>query len=718
MKRKQILTALTAATLIPICITSAAEAESDMKVKEDSTTVEEILVTTRKRQESIMDVPDSVTAFSTTTIENSGIDEVLDFVDMTPNLTLRETFRAGVTFISMRGITTGQQGYAPVTFVVDGVQVGSLDFINQGALSDIERIEVLKGPQGALYGAGAIAGAINIITKRPSNELEGGVKASYATGNDFKLSADVSGPLIEDKLLFRLNAYHRDSDGNQETTDGEGLNFEEQDTFRARLTYLGDGFTADLKASYSDIHAGAAMQELVTDPAFIDDFDNTNAPGPARGILGFEDRKFEEYSAKLEFELGGGATITTVTGLSKLDQDLFGSISWQKPPSLSFLGPVGGTNDPFNDGFQDLTDNFEVFTQDIRITSSSNNSLRWMVGASYMDREAYNKLNLGALFTGSIQDPNDMLVIPIQTDMKNDKSTGFYAQINYDISEQMELTIAGRYDENTFDTTQCTDLSCSAIIQVLDKNGILVDKLENTDSAFQPKIQLSYDWSDDLMTYITYAEGFRFGFYNTGNLTNDESTTNYELGFKASLAEGQVRLTGAIFHIDYSDQQITSITTEPPFRLSTNIPESDIDGFELEGVAKLSDSFTLTAGLGYIDATITGGGGRTPGTPKVTSNIALEYSTTISQNWDLYSRLDYRHQSDFIISDGTADYLVSSKDYLNYRISLKSLDYTIGLFANNLTDERQATDFGTVGFGYVRTFNTPRSVGVEASYQF
>ncbi len=717
MKYHNILATLTVAALIPNYLVLAAEESADEKVNDESTTVEEIIVTTRKRQESIMDVPDSVTAFSSTTIENTGIDEVLDFIDMTPNITLRETFRAGVTFISMRGITTGQQGWAPVTYVVDGVQVGALDFINQGALNDIERIEVLKGPQGALYGAGAIAGAINVITKMPSNELEGGVKASYASGSDFKLSADISGPIVEDKLLFRLNAYHRDSDGNQESTDGEGLNFEEQDSFRARLSYLGDSFRADFKASYSDIHAGAAMQEIVSDIAFIDDFDNANAPGPARGIMGYEDRKFVDYSAKLEFEIGS-ATLTSVTGYTELDQSLFGSISWQKPPADSFIGPVGGPADFFNDAFQDLADNFEVLTQDIRITSSSDEALRWMVGASYMDREAVNLLNVGGLFTGSIKDPADMFVVPIQTDFKTDKTTGIYAQINYDISEQMELTIAGRYDNNDYDTSVCTDLTCTEFVPVDDGEGGTTSTRENSDSAFQPKIQLSYDWTDDFMTYITYAEGFRFGFYNTGNLTKHESTENYELGFKSSLSDGRVRLTGAIFHIDYSDQQVTTVVPDPPFRISSNIPESDIDGIELEGIAKLNDSFTLSAGFGYLDAKITNGGGRTPGTPRVTSNLALEYETIVSDNWDLYSRLDYRHQGDFLINDGFTIYTVPSKDYLNFRLSLRSLNYTIGLFANNLTDERQATDLGGTGFGIIRSFNTPRSVGVEVSYRY
>ena len=282
-------TALSMSLTIPTWAADAAEG--------DTLTLEEIVVTSRKREENLQAVPDSVTAFDAVTIENAGIDDVQDFIDLTPNISIRETFRAGVTFITMRGITTGQQGWAPVTYVVDGVQAGSLDAINQGALMDIERIEVLKGPQGALYGAGAIAGAINVVTKKPTNEMEGRIKGSYARANDIKLSGAISGPLVEDKILFRIGAYYRNTDGLIKSTDGVGLDFEEQATIRGRLLFNFEDVTIDLQASYSDITAGAADQELVSSADLLEVFDTPAAPGPARGIVGKENRTFTEISA-------------------------------------------------------------------------------------------------------------------------------------------------------------------------------------------------------------------------------------------------------------------------------------------------------------------------------------------------------------------------------------------------------------------------------------
>tara|TARA_B100001939_G_scaffold347951_2_gene371552 strand:+ start:741 stop:2885 length:2145 start_codon:yes stop_codon:yes gene_type:complete len=680
---------------------------------EESIVLDEIVVTSRKREESLQDVPDSVTAFNAVAIENAGIDDVQDFVDLTPNIIMRETFRAGVTFITIRGITTGQQGWAPVTYVVDGVQAGSLDAINQGALTDIERIEVLKGPQGALYGAGAIAGAINVVTKKPTNDMEYAGKASFGNGNDLKLSAAVSGPLVQDKLLFRLNGYYRNTDGILESTDGEGLDFEEQATIRGRLIADFENLVFDLRASYSDIEAGAATQELVTSADLIDAFDTPAAPGPARGIIGKENRQFVELSAKIDWDTDYG-TFTSVTGYSDIDQDLFGSVSWQKPPAISLLGPVGGPADPFTDAFQDLADNIETFTQDVRFTSRSDGRFRWLVGASYLDREVVNFLSIGGLLSGLEKVEENMLRLVEQADLRKDSMWGIYGQANYDITDRLELTLALRYDENDYETTQFTGLDLETVVPTPDG----VETQTANDSKWQPKVQLSYDWSDNFMTYVTYAEGFRSGFFNTGNLTAPESTQNYEIGFKSTLAGGRVRLNGAAFHIDYSDQQLTSVIGEAPFRLTTNIPESNIDGLELEMTALVTEALEVSGGLGVTDAK-TVEGDKSPATPEYTLNLSVSYTQPITDVWEAYARVDYRHQGTFLIVDGTGTaFEVGEKDYVNARLMFRNDTWSIGGFVNNLFDERQANDFGFIGIGFVRSNNLPRSYGIEASVRF
>lgn len=695
-------------TLITPNITVAQEDTSAL-------VLDEIVVTSRKREENLQAVPDSVTAFSATTIENAGIDTVEDFINLTPNINIRETFRSGVTFMTIRGITTGQQGWAPVTYMVDGVQAGSLDAINQGALTDVERIEVLKGPQGALYGAGAIAGAINVVTKKPTNEMEYSAKASYGNGNDVKLSSAVSGPIVEDKVLFRIGGYYRNSDGLIESTDGVGLDFEEQASIKGRLIFDFENLTIDLRGSYSDVNAGAADQELVSSADLIDEFDTPAAPGPARGIVGEENRDMTEFSAKIDWETDLG-TLTSVTGYSDINQNLFGSTSFAKPPALSILGfSVGANGDAFADSYQYLEDNIESFTHDIRFTSDSDQRLRWMVGASYLDRQIVNVLEIGGVFAGGGDIQDNLLSFAYLPDVRNDEAWGVYGQVNYDITERLELTAALRFDKDTYDTTRYSDSTLKTPVPAAD--GVTITQ-KASDDKWQPKVQLAYSWTDDVMTYVTYAEGFRFGFFNTGNLTAPEKTQNYELGFKVTLAEGRVRLNGAVFHIDYSDQQITTVTNTAPFRQTTNIPESNINGGELEFVALVAEGLELSGGLGITDAKIKGGG-RSPGTPDYSVNLSANYTRPITDKWDVNARIDYRHQGSYLILDGTGtSNKVGEKDYVNIRLKFRTDNWAIGAFADNLFDERQAEDFGFVGTGYVRSNSQPRSYGVELDVNF
>ena len=358
MTKQAIIRALAPATLL--CAVGLAHAQ-----EKSAGQLEEIIVTASKREENLQQVPVAITALNAEAIERAGVNKLSDFIALTPNVVLRDSsYRTGEVYITVRGITTTQNGWSPVTYTVDGVQATSIDAINQGVLTDVERIEILKGPQGVLYGAGAIAGAINVITKKPTNEMEYAVKTSYGNGEDFRASAAVSGPIVEDKVLFRIGGYHRDFGGLIEDTDGQPLDFDRISKVSGRLLFELGPLSVDLGGSYADAHSGAATQIRIGDVALKDVFND--ATRPRRGIRGFEDRTYKDASARLDWEVGF-ATLTSVSGYSKIDQELFGSATFDKPPTTSFLGPVGGPNDPFADSFQNNGNSFESFTQDIRL---------------------------------------------------------------------------------------------------------------------------------------------------------------------------------------------------------------------------------------------------------------------------------------------------------------------------------------------------------------
>lgn len=701
-----------------VWLPAAAQDDAELRMPE-------IIVTSRFRTESLQEVPDAVTAFSADRIEALGITDLEGFVNQTPNFFVREAFRAGVTFITIRGITTGQQGFPPITYVVDGVKAATLDSINQGALFDIERIEVLKGPQGALYGAGAIAGAVNVVTKQPTDQFEGQATASYGKGNDVTLKGAVSGPVVPEVLAFRLTGYYRNTDGLVNTTTGDDLDFEEHGTIRGRLLFTPhDVLSIDLRAAYTDIDAGAATQER------FDSLDQLNVFNSAtqarRGILGSENREFVDLSAKIDVNLPF-ATFTSVTGYLDLDQDLFGSTSFERPPGLGepplagTFGPILGANagpGEAVDNFQSLFDTFEVFTQDVRLTSTGDGPIRWVVGFEYIQRDAVQGLNVGIVLGPA--DDTSLFPIVDRADDKEDEIWGIYGQINWDITDRLELTLAGRYDEDAYTSRQFDPATGATIDQIDPDTGLpTIPILRAKDSDFQPKVQLSYDWTDELMTYLTFAEGFRFGFFNTGNLTAPEDTKNYELGFKSQLLDRRLTLNAAVFYIDYSNQQQTSAIPEPPFRITSNIPSTDIFGGELEFNLIATDKIAFNGSVGFLDAEIDGGG-RPNAVPEWTANIGAQYSHPVTDWLELVGRVDWRYQGGHLNTDlftGTV-FEIDAVNLVNLRLSLEAEQWAIRGFVENLADEQFAIDPAEFGAFFIRDFNEPRSYGVEVSYRF
>lgn len=678
----------------------------------------EILVTARKMAESLQDVPDSITAFTSETLEAAGVRDVAGFVALTPNLTLRDSYRQGQSYLTVRGITTGQQGWSPVTYVVDGVPAGSNDSINTGALIGIERIEVLKGPQSALYGAGAIAGAINVITKEPGDELEGEIIAGYGKNDDRKLLGSISAPLGS-AVGLRLDGYYHKGDGLQEDQLGRGLNFDRSIDARGRLIVKLSPVKIDLRAHHVDIRAGAVLQEILppgaTGLSLIDDF--KNSPGLRRGIRGSERRNLDEFSGKVDVELGF-ATLTSITAYSDLRQNLFGSTSWNTPPAASFCGPVGGPGQP-PDCTQATTDNFRTFAQDLRLQSDGHGPVHWMIGASMLNRRVVNGLTVGAGVAGTngkiVTGPSPFLQ---RADLNEDRFRGVYAQVIVNITDALELTGALRYDQNRYWTTQYTDLTRKTVVPVLDSSGKLINTQRTKDSAWQPKAQLSYRWTPDLMTYVTVAKGFRSGFFNTGNRTLAETTWNYEGGIKSSFWNNRITANFSVFHIDYSNQQFTTIIPTAPFRATANIPATKINGFELETSARLTDNLMAGVALGLTDSKVQSTP-RTHGpyTPKFTSNLYLQYDHELDNTISLGGRIDYRHQSSQYLGRNDMFHM-DAKDYVDLRIHVGYDRYKLSGYIKNLTNERQAFGFEDIGFGYLRYNNNPRSYGAELSFKF
>lgn len=713
----------------------------------------DIVVSARRREERLQDVPDAVTAISSSTIVNAGIDKVDDFARLVPNLTFRngKAYSGGDIRMSMRGIGNGQQGWPSVSFMVDGVPVDSLDNLGGGNYSDLERIEVLRGPQSAVYGANAIAGAINIITRDPTDELSGTFTAEYAKGDDKRVQGSLSGALIPGVLRFRIFAEGRDSDGLiRSQSNGRHLDFAKEFRTRNQLLFTpGDRLSLSLQGEYNKTRTGATYQAKIADRANVDRF--TGSDGPRRRLIGEEKRELYRFSLRGRYDFDG-AQLVSVTAYSHSDQTTDSSLCYDDPddpavdnspaPGVQAVCLLGSVSRGSSAAAGELVDEVFLgadrsrsFYHDTRLQSSGDGRFSWMFGGSFMSRRAENGFDIRDLLAGAAGgascgqtvgfDPSGcgaaVLIFP-SWNRRKDRWWGVYAQLGYDITDRLELTLAGRYDRQRYRNTQFAERGFDTVVPVPDQNGVLVAAQKEKANKFQPKAQLSYKITPDVMAYATYARGFRAGFFNTGAFTAPEKTDNYEIGLKSSFSTdiGRLIVNAAAFHIDYSNQQFSTTTSAPPFRLSVTIPETRIDGLELETTLYVGRGLSFSASGGYLDAKISGGGGRSPFSPKFTGTLAADYDHEIVDGYDLVVHADWRHASSLYLSPpGLVRDRVGAKNYVNLRAGVRHGNLTLSAFAENLTNEREPTLEGAaIGTAYIRYFNDPRRYGLQLRYAF
>ncbi|HEY0942063.1 MAG TPA: TonB-dependent receptor [Steroidobacter sp.] len=697
---------------------------------EPGAVLQTVVVTARRREENLQRVPDPVTAITADRIEAAGITQVEHFMSKVPNLTFRDGtgYRSGYAFISMRGIGNGQEGWAPVTFMIDGVPSSSLDSIKSGSLDDIERIEVLRGPQSALYGAGAIAGAINVVTRKPDDEFRARLRAAYANGNDRSVAGMVSGPLREELLRFQLQASYRDSDGLiSSQSNGLDLDFEKKRKVAARFIYTPSAnVELDLRGEYVREENGSTYQDKLTSPDLIDDFGRDTRP--RRRFPGEDDRELGNVSLRATFDFGN-ASLISVSGYSDIQQEIESSLCYDDPddpaiddPSLPglqascLLGPAFGSSagpgQPIDDLFSGV-DDLQTFTQDLRIVSNGDGRIRWLAGASYLHRKSLNGFDASWI----LPPDNSLLTLFPLWNGKKDEWWGVYSQISGDLTDRMELTVAARYDENDYTNTTYTDRHKTTIVQVPDENGVLVNSQQESANKVQPKVQLSYRWTPDLMTYATWSKGFRAGFFASGGFTRPESTRNIEIGLKSTLFGDRMVANLSAFHIDYSDQQFSTVIPQPPYRQPVTLPETDIDGVEFETSIVLSSAVSLDAGFGYLDSRDVEGF-RSPFAPKFTGNISLNTRHPLAGEWFAIGHVDYRHNSSMYLGRNETS-RIPSKDFVDARLGVESDNWRVVAFSRNLFSTRQSeVEVPQLAGGYPRISNKPRSYGIEFTYSY
>ncbi len=651
--------------------------------------LEEIVVTARKRVERLQDVPDSITALSAAVLEERGVTGIADVLDFVPGLSIAQGQNPGTVTISARGISQVRNGEAPVAVVIDGVQLSSPNQITQ-ELYDLERVEVLKGPQGALYGRNAIAGAINIVTREPGNDPEFSARAELANGNDRKLRLAGSGALVDDKVLVRASVGYRDFDGLiDNVTLKRKVDFQEEWTGRGRVILKPtDDFTADFRGSFSNLDAGLSYYIPLPDGRAND----TSVPVQA-DKLGTGYRNLRDASAKLDYDTGAG-TVTATTAYSSTHEYLYEDLDWL-PQSIL-------------EASQDLE--VEAVSQELRYTSSGSGSLRYVAGAYWLDTRRDLDTTLFANAGGAI-------VKLFNTPEENhNRALAGFGQVNYDVTAQMELTLALRYDA---DRRRQTD----------PRMGVTRQK---TFDAWQPKASLSYKLDSAVMLYGTWAQGFRSGGFNAPNgvfapVFKSEDANSFELGAKSELLARRLILNLSAYHVTYDNQQTFLLDANSGAQGVVNIAKATARGVEAELTARLAKGLEINASAGLIDSQIDDFNGtslylgnQVPYVNGWSYALGGSYGMDLPGDSTLTTRVDYT-------ANGDLAFQVDNKDkrkavhLVDLRLSWERGPLTLTAFAKNLFNEKYSQEFFAREFvgtaTDIRWPNEPRRFGLEAVWR-
>ncbi|HEY1629843.1 MAG TPA: TonB-dependent receptor [Rhizomicrobium sp.] len=713
-------------------------------IAQDASGLEVITVTARRRSEDIEKVPAQITAFTAADINAKGIESPKDFLNSIPNVSFVPTQNAGTSFIVIRGIGQARNSEPSAAIVVDGVPMTQPAEFNQDLL-DIQQIEVLKGPQGALYGRDAIGGAILITTKQPGDEWEGQAKAGYDNGPGYKVEGEVSGP-VTDTLKMRIAASYLDTDGrlrNADTVDPSAKrDADPVKDFNARISLLWtptSNFTADLRLS-TDLLDTRGLYYIVpplgtkesNDPDYTKQPINLNNSGE-------DDRKIYDAALKLNYEVGGGGNIQSITSYSTVWEILTGD-------GFSF-DPFGHSKIFFDFGqSQFLT--AKTFTQELRYTSNVDSHFRYIVGAEVFDTSRF--ISTGNMFdfdTGvqpEYRTPNPPLFQPngqisFLADSQRQFAWAGYIDTSTDITDKLELSVNVRYDRdhrrNTADTPQI----------FLPAPGITGEQRSHTWEAFQPQVILKYQWTDNLSVYADFSRGFRSGgfnqtgvataaaaegFFDVGDMFRANLANTWEAGFKSRWFDDRLALNGSIYRTnDHDDYYFVFIASNSTQNLG-NIPLTRLQGFDLDATGKLDDNWLINAGFGMTDSNIRKFpdplviGAKSPLTSDYTANVGIQYDHTAWAGWNFEGRVDYdlTGPTTFAIPISAAavnEPVPQERNPLglvDVRASLLSDDgWQLTAWSKNLFDKKYNTEYSTGGFLFK---GEPRTWGLEVSKRF
>lgn len=579
--------ATTRAGLMAVTLATTVLASQPAVAQDEEVT--EIIVTVRQRAESIQDVPGSVTAFSAAQIEAAGIQRADDFIAMTPGVSIVNSAEVADTQVNIRGINGARDAETNYALIIDGVLMTNPAALNR-EYTNLQQIEVLKGPQGALYGRNAAAGAIIITTEKPGDEWGGNFKATMAEDDTYTVSGLYGGP-VSDTLGISLSADYRDSDGYYNNAYYASIggdtdvvdNFKSWDVALRGVWQPSDALTVDGKVRVGEVEAGSitfnslfhipslvpVLEGFFGFPAEVAAFAYEDVNGHDfqfdNNIVPFNNQDAVEASVKVDYDLGW-ADVTAWGLYSDIENDLGadgtsgafqfffpdqqcrdttaalfnGGDSYPLIPPQA-IGPTpefslfGAYTPTACDGTQYQVRNQEDYSVEVRLASKGDQRLRWLGGLYYLNIEREVGVNTGidrgfgiipTLFTTDPRNPTEQLV----HDEFNTDVYAVFGQLAYDVTENIEASVALRYDREERDVDNLVPLTATTqYINTCDPNDAVpgldpinpglcatggIAPQSETYDELQPKFSLTWDATDTLTAYATAGVGFKSGGFN------------------------------------------------------------------------------------------------------------------------------------------------------------------------------------------------------------
>jgi len=742
---------------------------------------DEIIVTATKRDERLVDVPISMSVVDSETIAQTGVRELKGISDYIPNVQISQNNDYGST-VTIRGVGANSRNIGFDTRVgvyVDGIYMGQSPSLNQELL-DLQQVEVLRGPQGTLFGKDTVAGAVNLITKKPSDKFEGKISGDLGNMGYTEFKGIVNIPL-GDTLAFKAALSKTDRDGYiLNTGTGNELSTVDKIAYRGQLRFTpNEKFEANL--SFDGLNAEALIMngEPVTDmlglfPVAEDrEVNYSFDPNENRDVYG--------ATANLEYETDGGFTLKSMTG-------------WRDTHAFY----TNATDySPIDIVFIEYTDDYKQISQEFQVISPDESALTYVAGVYLYKQDSDTQRDVvfgDSFFEGFVAPfvaPNFPFVPPyteaqlafianfvgfgpegsrvVNSGSVTTKNYAAYFNASYDISERLTLGLGGRYSIVNKDANWVLDGRTSGLFGIGTTNPDPITGAPGTylndrsDKAFTPAVSLTYALTDRTNVYAKYGSGFKSGGFNLDYINSNELIANpdlefeketvdsYELGVKGST--GPFSFNAAVFLSNFHDFQVNQFiildpNASPPLTSIriTNAASVKSQGFELEASLQATENLRFQGSLGILDAKFdsfpggaSGGldasGKKLPGSPDFSASLGfLYYHNLEALDASLMLRGDMTHRGSMFqsidnVSTGTYGAApgtfpfgkVDSQTLFNGRIGLlpNSETFELYLWGRNITDEKQViSDFQDFFGTKVRYPGIGRTWGVEGVWNF